>query len=192
MRVHKAIPLIVFLVVAVILGLGLTIDSTRVPSPFIGKTIPTFALQSVSAPDREVRPEQFRGEVWLLNVWATWCTACKEEHEVLMSAARDHDITIVGLNYKDKREAAVEWLRTLGDPYVVTAYDPDGRAGLDLGVYGVPETYIIDADGVIRYKHIGPIAPDELRDRILPIVRKLQHVDQPGAQKKPDGPNSNP
>jgi cytochrome c biogenesis protein CcmG/thiol:disulfide interchange protein DsbE len=174
MRLNKIIPLAVFVVIVSLLGVGLAIDSTRVPSPLIGKEIPTFTLTEVSAPERQVAPEQFRGQVWLLNVWATWCAACKEEHEVLMSAAGDHDVTVVGLNYKDRRNAAVEWLRTLGDPYVAVAFDPNGRAGLDLGVYGVPETYVIDREGIIRHKHIGPISLDELDNRLLPLVEGLR------------------
>lgn len=172
--ITKAIPLVVFVFVAVLLGVGLTLDSSRVPSPLIDKQIPAFTLSEVSDPTEEVRPDQLRGKVWLLNVWATWCTACKEEHEVLMSAAEDYGVAIVGLNYKDDRDAAVEWLRTLGDPYVATAFDPKGRAGLDLGVYGVPETYVIDRGGIIRHKHIGPISLRELHERILPLVEELE------------------
>jgi cytochrome c biogenesis protein CcmG/thiol:disulfide interchange protein DsbE len=119
-------------------------------------------------------PADFDGQVWLLNVWATWCAACEQEHPVLMRAAREHGLTLVGLDYKDERAKAIEWLDRRGDPYVVSGFDPEGRVGLDLGVYGAPETYIIDAEGVVRYKHIGPISPKALREDILPRVRDLR------------------
>ncbi|MDZ7749306.1 MAG: DsbE family thiol:disulfide interchange protein [Halofilum sp. (in: g-proteobacteria)] len=114
--------------------------------------------------------------MWLLNVWATWCVACRQEHPVLMRAKREHDLTILGLDYKDERPAAVQWLQRHGDPYAMSAYDPEGRVGLDLGVYGVPETYVIDADGVIRYKHIGPVSNEQLDGEIVPLVRELQRA----------------
>lgn len=173
-RLHLLVPLAVFLAIAGVLAVGLTLDSDRVPSPLIGKPMPDFALPVVDAPENTVRPSDFRGSPWLLNVWATWCVSCRAEHEVLMEAARRHDATIVGLDYKDEREAAIDWLHERGNPYVVSAYDPDGRTGIDLGVYGVPETYVVDADGVIRYKHIGPVSRDELRKRILPLLAELE------------------
>lgn len=173
-RLRRFVPLSIFVLIAAFLGVGLTIDSTRVPSPFIDREIPAFDLPAVADPQQRVRPGDFRGEVWLLNVWATWCVACREEHEVLMTAAREHGLTIVGLDYKDERDAALDWLDRLGNPYVVSAFDADGRAAIDLGVYGVPETYVIDGRGIIRDKHIGPISPDQLRDRILPLVQRLE------------------
>jgi cytochrome c biogenesis protein CcmG/thiol:disulfide interchange protein DsbE len=173
-KVRTYVPLAVFLVIGVFLGIGLTIDSTRVPSPFVDRPLPAFELPTVVDPKQNVRPADFRGQVWLLNVWATWCAACREEHEVLMRAAREYDLTIVGLDYKDKRDAALDWFDRLGNPYVVSAFDADGRAAIDLGVYGVPETYVIDRQGIVRRKHIGPISPDQLRDTILPLVRRLE------------------
>ena len=173
-RLRVFLPLAIFLLMAVLLGVGLTIDSTRVPSPFIGREMPAFDLPAVTDPQRRVRPADFRGEVWLLNVWATWCVACREEHEVLMAAARQHGLTIVGLDYKDQRDAALDWFDRLGNPYVVSAFDADGRAAIDLGVYGVPETFVIDRQGIVRYKHIGPISGGQLRDTILPLVRRLE------------------
>lgn len=173
-RLRFLVPLAVFLAIAVLLAVGLTLDSERVPSPLVGKPMPAFALPAVDSPERTVRPADFRGSPWLLNVWATWCVSCRAEHEVLMEAARRHDAIIVGLGYKDEREAAIEWLRERGNPYVVSAHDPDGRTGIDLGVYGVPETYVVDAGGVIRYKHIGPVSWRDLRERILPLLDELE------------------
>ena len=172
-RLRYLLPLAVFVVIAVFLGVGLTLDSERVPSPLVGKPMPAFALPAVHAPERTVRPADFRGQPWLLNVWATWCVSCRVEHPVLIAAAERHGATIVGLDYKDERAAAIDWLRQRGDPYVVSAYDPDGRVGLDLGVYGVPETYVVDAEGIIRYKHIGPVSDEQLRERILPLLAEL-------------------
>lgn len=174
MRARALIPLGVFLAIAVLLGVGLTIESDEVPSPLVGKPVPSFDVPTVRDPAQRFQPSDMEGQVWLLNVWATWCTACRVEHDVLMSAARDHDVAIVGLDYKDEREPAIEWLDRRGDPYVISPYDPKGKVGLDLGVYGVPETYVIDAEGIIRHKHIGPISPAQLRDTILPLVRELQ------------------
>lgn len=172
-RLRYLLPLGIFLVIAAVLAVGLTLDSERVPSPLVGKPMPAFALAGVHEPERTVRPADFRGQPWLLNVWATWCASCRVEHPVLIDAAREHGATIVGLDYKDERAAAIDWLRQRGDPYVVSAYDPDGRVGLDLGVYGVPETYVIDRDGIIRYKHIGPVSQEQLRERILPLLAEL-------------------
>lgn len=174
MRYRSLIPLALFLVIAVVLGIGLTLDADEVPSPLIGKPVPEFELPGVRDPQAQVSPSDQRGQVWLLNVWGTWCVGCREEHDVLVDAAREHGLTIVGLNYKDKRAAAVDWLERLGDPYDASAYDPEGDVGMDLGVYGAPETFVIDAEGIIRHKHIGPISPDELRETIVPLVRELQ------------------
>lgn len=173
-RARFLLPLVVFVAIAALLGVGLTIDADRVPSPLIGRPIPSFELASVRDPERVVRPDDLRGQVWLLNVWATWCAACREEHEVLMYGARELGLEIVGLDYKDERTAAVDWLDRLGDPYAVSAYDPRGQVGIELGVYGVPETYVIDAGGVIRHKHIGPVTRGDMDETILPLVERLR------------------
>lgn len=174
MRARYYVPLGLFAAITLLLGIGLAIDNEDVPSPLIGEPVPEFELASITDPARTVAPGEFDGRVWLLNVWATWCAACKQEHPVLMRAAREHGLTIVGLDYKDERAAASQWLERRGDPYVVSAFDPEGEVGMDLGVYGAPETYVVDAQGIIRYKHIGPISPDALRDEILPRVRDLR------------------
>lgn len=173
MRLRYLVPFGVFLVIAIFLGVGLTLDTEKVPSPLIGKPVPGFELAAVDQPDRKISPADFEGEVWLLNVWASWCVACRQEHAVLMRAKRE-GLNIIGLDYKDERPAALRWLQRHGDPYRIAAHDPEGRAGLDLGVYGVPETYVIDAKGVIRYKHIGPISGETLDEEIMPLVRELQ------------------
>jgi len=174
LRVRHLVPLGIFLAISVFLAIGLTLDSHRVPSPLIGKPIPTFSLPSVASAAQTVRPADFRGEVWLLNVWATWCVSCRAEHEVLLKAARQHGLRIVGLDYKDERDAAKDWLRQRGDPYTVIAFDARGKAGLDLGVYGVPETYVIDRQGIIRHKFIGPLTGEDVRDTLLPLVQRLE------------------
>ena len=174
MRLRSLIPLAVFVAIAGLLGVGLTLDADEVPSPLIGKPVPAFELATVRDPQKTFRPSDLKGKVWLLNVWATWCAACREEHDVLMNAAREHGLAIVGLDYKDERAAAIDWLDQLGDPYVTSAFDPKGEVGLDLGVYGVPETYVIDREGITRHKHIGPVSPAQLRETILPLVRELR------------------
>ena len=174
LRLRYLVPLGIFVAIAVFLGIGLTLDADEVPSPLIGKPMPDFELPTVHDADRTITPGDLEGRVWLLNVWATWCVACREEHPVLMEAARDRELTLVGLDYKDERPAAMQWLARHGNPYRVSAFDPDGRVGIDLGVYGVPETYVVDADGIIRYKHIGPISMETLDEEIMPLVRELE------------------
>lgn len=172
-RARFVVPLAVFVAIAGLLGVGLTMDPSRVPSPLLDRPIPAFEAPALVDAERTVRPEDFEGEVWLLNVWATWCLACRTEHEILMQAARA-GIPILGLDYKDKRSAAIDWLERLGDPYRVSASDPKGRVGLDLGVYGVPETYVIDAEGIIRHKHIGEMTREDLEETIMPLVERLR------------------
>jgi cytochrome c biogenesis protein CcmG/thiol:disulfide interchange protein DsbE len=168
------IPLLVFLVLVAFLWVGLSRNPREVPSPLIGKPAPAFDLPQLKAPEKRFSPADMRGQVWLLNVWASWCVSCREEHPVLVDLARSHDVPIVGLDYKDQREDALRWLDRLGDPYTVSVSDVDGRVGIDYGVYGVPETYVIDRQGVIRLKHIGPVTPDVLTTKILPLVAELR------------------
>lgn len=168
------VPLGVFAVLAVFLAIGLNLRPSEVPSPLIDKPAPAFSLPELHAPDKHIGPADLRGQVWLFNVWASWCVSCREEHPVLLQLAKMGEVPIYGLNYKDTRQDAVRWLQQLGNPYTVSAFDETGQVGIDYGVYGVPETYVIDRDGVIRHKHIGPITPEVLRDEILPIVRKLK------------------
>jgi len=168
------VPLAVFVVLAVFLAIGLKLRPDEVPSPLIDKAAPAFSLPQLHEPDKLIAPADFRGQVWLFNVWASWCVSCREEHPVLLQLARTGEVPIYGLNYKDTRQDAVRWLQQLGNPYTASAFDEAGQVGIDYGVYGVPETYVIDRDGVIRHKHIGPITVDVMRNEILPIVRKLK------------------
>lgn len=170
------VPLVVFVLLAGFLYMGLqNSDKVRdVPSPLIDKPAPLFQLSQLHAADKAIATQDMKGQVWLFNVWASWCVSCRQEHPLLVQLARAGIVPIVGLNYKDKREDAIGWLNELGNPYTVSAFDADGKVGIDYGVYGVPETYVIDKQGIIRHKHIGPITPEALDTEILPLVRKLQ------------------
>lgn len=167
------IPLAVFIVLVALLAIGLGHDPGKVPSPLIDKPAPDFRLAQLHEPGKSFTPQEMRGQVWLLSVWASWCFTCREEHPLLVELARSRTVPVVGLNYRDKREDALAWLTQLGDPYLLSISDTDGRIGIDYGVYKVPETYLIDRDGVIRYKQIGPITPEILTDQILPMVKEL-------------------
>ena len=168
------IPLGVFVVLAGFLFVGLGLNPREVPSPFIGKPAPEFRLAQLAQPEKAFTPQEMRGEVWLLNVWASWCVACRQEHPLLVELAREKTIPIVGLNYKDKPDAAIGWLAQLGDPYTLSVKDLDGRVGIEYGVYGVPETFVIDRTGVIRYKQIGPITEEVWKKKMLPLVQELR------------------
>jgi len=174
MRALKfGIPLLVFAALVAFFAVGLTRDPREVPSPFIGKPAPAFTLTQLGAPERVFTPEEMRGKVWLLNVWASWCVSCRVEHPLLVDMSRKRLVPIVGLDYKDKRGDGLQWLAKHGDPYQLSAYDDEGKVGIDYGVYGVPETFVIDKQGIIRYKQIGPITQEALEKTILPLVKKL-------------------
>jgi len=174
MRARLLWPLGIFLVLVVFLAIGLNLNPREVPSPLVGKPAPAFAAPTLAAPDKTLRKEDLLGKVWLLNVWASWCTACREEHPLLVAYSKQGKGTpVIGLNYKDKRDDGMAWLAKFGNPYVDSLFDLDGRIGIEYGVYGVPETFVIDKAGVIRYKHIGPITPEVLRDKIEPLLKKL-------------------
>jgi cytochrome c biogenesis protein CcmG/thiol:disulfide interchange protein DsbE len=186
-------PLIGFVTLVVLLAAGLNLNPGEVPSPLIGKPAPPFSLARVDAPEQSFSPKDMQGKVWLLNVWSTWCVSCRQEHPVLVEMAKSKAITLVGLNYKevrgdvevdadkltpdDERKLALEraggWLRQHGNPYTLSVLDLDGRVGIDYGVYGVPETYVIDKSGIIRFKQIGPITSDVFSGKILPLVAEL-------------------
>ncbi|MGE5128950.1 MAG: DsbE family thiol:disulfide interchange protein [Sphingomonadaceae bacterium] len=168
------IPLGIFIVLLLFLAVGLRLDPRKVPSPLIDKPAPAFTLPRLDDPKQLVSEKDLLGKVWLLNVWASWCVSCREEHPVLVEFAKKNVVPIYGLNYKDERKDALAWLGQFGNPYTVSIMDSDGRVGIDYGVYGVPETYVIDKQGVIRYKQIGPVTPQLLDAKILPLVRKLQ------------------
>ena len=172
-RLWFLIPLAAFLALAVILAVGLKRDPREVPSPLIDKPAPKFSLARLDDANRVVRLEDLRGKPFILNVWASWCVACREEHPVLVEFAKKRAVPIYGLDYKDTRADAGAWLARFGNPYDVSLFDADGRVGIDFGVYGVPETFVIDGNGVIRMKHIGPITPEVLADEIEPLLKKL-------------------
>lgn len=168
------VPLAVFLVLVAFLGIGLTLNPRELPSPLIDKPLPQFSLPQLSQPQKAFTAADMKGKVWMLNVWASWCVACRIEHPVLVELSKtDKSVLIYGLNYKDKREDALQWLTRFGNPYAESISDTQGLVGIDLGVYGVPETFIIDKQGVIRHKQTGPITPEVLQDTILPLMRKL-------------------
>ena len=174
MKLKLLIPLAAFLVLAVFLFIGLGLKPREVPSPLIDKPAPGFTLPQLQDPGKSFSPAEMRGQVWLLNVWASWCVACLQEHPLLVEFSRSGTVPIYGLNYKDKPDAATAWLGKHGNPYTMSIVDADGRMGIDYGVYGVPETFVIDRQGVIRYKHIGPVTPQVLNDKILPLLRQLE------------------
>ncbi len=173
MKAWYLIPLAIFIAMLGFLGVGLKLDPHEVPSPLIDKPAPVFRLQTLDTPSRLLSSEDMRGQVWLLNVWASWCAGCREEHPILVEFAKTRTVPIVGLDYKDQPDDARRWLANFGNPYVASVSDPEGRTGIEFGVYGVPETFVIDKAGIIRYKQIGPITPEVLRDTILPLVKKL-------------------
>jgi cytochrome c biogenesis protein CcmG/thiol:disulfide interchange protein DsbE len=168
------IPLAVFAILLAFLFVGLSLNPREVPSPLVGKAAPAFQLAQLHKPDAAFSHKDMAGKVWLLNVWASWCVACREEHPVLVDLAKANVVPIVGLNYKDKPDEGRAWLKQFGDPYLLSVMDRDGRVGIDFGVYGVPETFLIDKQGVIRFKQIGPVTRDVVNKKILPLVRELE------------------
>lgn len=169
------LPLIAFLVIAAFLFVGLSLNPREVPSPLIDKPAPAFSLPQLEEPGKQFSPKDMLGKVWLLNVWSSWCVSCKEEHPVLMALSRQNFVPIYGLDYKDKPVDGMAWLARGGNPYVLSASDLEGRIGIDYGVYGVPETYVIDKQGIIRYKQIGAVTVENLKEKILPLVKELQN-----------------
>ena len=196
MKAKFLVPLLLFFGLAGFLAFGLTLNPREVPSPLIDKPAPDFSLARLDQPEQTFSLKEMQGEVWLLNVWASWCVACREEHPVLVRMAQQKLVPIVGLNYKEVRgdgainargmaleaetsmaiERARTWLKDHGNPYVLSVLDIDGRVGIDFGVYGVPETFLIDRQGRIRYKHIGPITPDALQNVLMPKVEELRRA----------------
>ncbi len=169
------LPLALFAMVMGFFAAGLTLNPREVPSPLVGKPAPDFSLPQLHDPQKLFSPKDLTGQVWLLNVWASWCSGCKEEHPFLMQLAQSGSVPIYGMDYKDQRAEALAWLKRQGDPYPLSAMDEAGRIGIDYGVYGVPETFVIDKKGVIRYKQIGPLDQETLHRKVLPLVRELQN-----------------
>jgi cytochrome c biogenesis protein CcmG/thiol:disulfide interchange protein DsbE len=167
------VPAAVFAVIAAFLLVGLSKDPREIPSPLIGKPAPAFSLPLLARPAETWSPAAMKGQVWLLNVWASWCVPCLVEHPVLLGLARQGSLPIVGFNYKDDPQAATAWLAKHGDPFRTVVADRGGTAAFDYGVYGVPETFLIDRAGTIRFKHVGPLTPEIVSGRLLPLVREL-------------------
>ena len=170
----RYILLAAFIALVVLLGVGLKLNPREVPSPLIGKPAPAFELPQLHEPGKTFTPAEMRGRVWMLNVWASWCVSCRDEHPVLMALSRANVLPIYGLDYKDEPDAAKKWLEQFGNPYKLSAVDRKGQVGIDYGVYGVPETYIIDKRGVIRYKQIGIVTPEIVEKKLLPLVKQLE------------------
>ncbi|NWG86600.1 MAG: DsbE family thiol:disulfide interchange protein [Hydrogenophilaceae bacterium] len=169
----RFIPFIVFVVLAVFFYVGLSLNPREVPSPLIGKPAPAFEQPQLFEPAKTFAPKDMQGQVWLFNVWASWCVACREEHPYLVELAQAKRLPIVGLNYKDQPDAAKGWLAQLGNPYTLSVVDPEGKIGIDYGVYGVPETYLIDRTGLIRYKHVGPVTQEAWQEKFEPLLKEL-------------------
>ena len=173
-RLLLVLPVVLFLGLAALLYAGLFRDPRLVPSPLIGKPAPEFELPPVQGRELGLARSDLEGDVTLVNVFASWCVACRDEHPLLVALKRRGTVPVHGLNYKDEPDDAERWLNAFGDPYTRTGADVDGRVGIEWGVYGVPETFVIDRDGNIAYKHIGPITERSLRETILPLVQKLR------------------
>jgi cytochrome c biogenesis protein CcmG/thiol:disulfide interchange protein DsbE len=167
------LPLGAFVLLVAFLAAGLSLDPREVPSPLVGKPAPGFELPQLDDTAAKFAPANLKGKVWLLNVWASWCVSCREEHPLLVEFAKSGLVPLIGLDYKDQAADAQRWLKQFGNPYTLSAVDSDGRVGIDYGVYGVPETYVIDKEGIIRYKQIGAVTPEALSQKILPLVRAL-------------------
>ncbi len=174
MKTKFLIPLILFIGLVVFLAIGLNRDPQEIPSPLINKVAPAFEVAQLADSSKTFSPASMKGQVWVLNVWASWCVACREEHPVLVELAKSQEAPVIGLDYKDKREDALAMLAKQGNPYLLSAFDANGRVGIDYGVYGVPETYIIDKAGVIRFKHIGPLTMNILNQKIYPVLSELK------------------
>ncbi len=173
-RFFLFLPLVVAVVLGMVLFAGIGKDPTKLESALLGQPVPAFSLEDLDNPGQQLDASLFRGQVQLLNVWGTWCPACRDEHDDLMWLAREQGVSIVGLNYKDNRDDALVWLDRLGDPYSTNIYDPQGRLGFDLGVYGAPETFVIDAQGVVRYRHVGVVNKKVWQDTLLPVINQVR------------------
>ena len=167
------LPLGLFIALVAFLLVGLRRDPHEVPSPLINKPAPAFQLPQVQDPDKTFSAQDMRGKVWLLNVWSSWCEPCREEHPLLVAYSKTGALPIYGMDYKDDRVAALKLLEEDGNPYVLSVSDVDGRVGIDYGVYGVPESYLIDRNGVIRFKQVGPITDETWQNKILPLAKQL-------------------
>ena len=167
------IPLALFVALAWFLYAGLSLNPREVPSPLIGKPAPAFALPRLDDPTQTVKREDLLGKVWVMNVWASWCAPCREEHPLVIALAKQRKVPVIGLNYKDRPGDARNWLERLGNPYAATLIDFDGKVGIDFGVYGVPETFVIDAHGLVRFKHVGALTPQVISQKLETLLKEL-------------------
>jgi len=167
------IPLASFVALAWFLYAGLSLNPREVPSPLIGKPAPAFALPRLDDPTQTVKREDLLGKVLVMNVWASWCAPCREEHPLVIALAKQRKVPVIGLNYKDRPGDARNWLERLGNPYAATLIDFDGKVGIDFGVYGVPETFVIDAQGLVRFKHVGALTPQVISQKLEPLLKEL-------------------
>jgi len=174
LKLKFILPFIIFSLLVVLLFVGLSNDPRKVPSPLVGKPTPGFELPQLKDPSKSFNPDMLKGKVWLLNIWASWCSGCRVEHPILNELAKRKMLTMVGFNYKDTNDDATKWLAQFGNPYDVVATDQDGSVGFDYGVYGVPETFFIDKKGIIRYKHIGPVSYKDLTEKLIPLIKQLK------------------
>ena len=169
-RLWVFLPLLLVTIIFIFLQFGLSIDPHRLPSTLLDRPAPEFNLPELSNQRKHFTQNDFKGHYSLLNVWASWCNTCRMEHPVLLDIAMRENIKIYGLNYKDKRELAAQWLQDYGNPYTQSGYDPSGKVAMDWGVYGTPETYLIDPQGIVRYKHIGPMTQAVWKAEFLPLI----------------------
>lgn len=168
------IPLAVFLGLAIMFGLGLQRDPRALESALLEQPVPVFDLPVLNSADARFNPQTLQGKVWLLNVWASWCAPCRQELPILVEMSRKDQIEIYGLNYKDQPGKAQALLKVAGNPYVASAVDADGRVGMDFGIHAVPETFVIDAQGRVRYRHLGPVSQQVWDEKLMPVVRAVQ------------------
>jgi cytochrome c biogenesis protein CcmG, thiol:disulfide interchange protein DsbE len=168
------LPLGVFVIIGAFLAIGLGLNPRLLPSPLLGKPVPEFELPMLEAPAKRVSHTDLHGQVSMVNIWASWCVSCRREHALLVELVQRHGVQLYGINYKDERDSALAYLRQGGNPYRWNAHDLDGRVGIDWGAYGTPETYVIDREGRIRYKHVGPLTRDRLDREILPLLADLE------------------
>ena len=176
--IKRLLPLIAFSLLALLLGVGVLMnsgkDTSAIPSPLIGKPAPAFSLPVLGEPSRMITNADLRGAPYLLNVWGSWCPACRDEHPVITELAQSGRIKVVGYDYKDEPEDAKRWLEQFGNPYALVIADQDGRAAFDWGIYGAPESFLVDAQGIVRWKYIGPMTDEVVRDQLLPELEKLK------------------
>jgi cytochrome c biogenesis protein CcmG/thiol:disulfide interchange protein DsbE len=166
------IPVGLFAALVAFFFAGLGRDKETLPSPLIGKPAPVFELPSVQDPAKMISNRDFAGKPYVLNVWATWCVGCRQEHETLLEVAKRNEVPIVGLDWKDERDLALQWLERLGNPYVTSAFDAEGRSAMDWGVYGAPETFLVDANGMILHRHVAPLTMQIWERDFVPLISK--------------------